>query len=309
MAKYIEGYCDPQMPPPYRFQDVRIQSFPVLADRTKVQDVVDRFLGPSTDSLEVLQGAEGTPAAASTVVYVMVLDYGRMSCIDPPQSLWGYVTQREIYPGILMVSLDPPNLVLFAPYIFVDNPWSVICGNMVLGYPKQLASFQMGSGAGDPYPIEVDTLVFPQFSPNTPLQPRPIARIAKAANAPPPPDGKPSSPFGDLDLLFGPGGMLPVDPSVLGVLDSNALSYQVMQLKQVRSGQDPDQACYRSIVSGTVTIESIAGGALLPSATIQLGAYASSDIGQALGLSFASPLPFELTCNFTLGNVQEQIWD
>jgi hypothetical protein len=308
MARYIEGYCDQQMPPPYRFQDVTIWGFPVLADLRKVQETVDRFLGSAGDSLEVLQGAAGTPAAGATIVYVLLLDYGKMSCIDPPESTWGYTSQKELYTGIVLVRLLPPEVVLFVPYIFVDNPWSMISGNMVVGYPKQQASFQMGAGPAAPYPVRVDSLVFPRYSPGTPLQSRPVAEIVQAAQIAP--GGGPAvSPFGDLAGLFGQDGVLPVDAAMLAALQSGALSYRIMQLKQVRSAQKPDEACYRAIVSGKVTIESILPGAgLLPAAKVHFGSYASSDIGQALGLGTDSALPFRLRCNFTLGDVQERTW-
>jgi hypothetical protein len=310
MPSYIEGYCEPQMPPPYEFKNVRIWCFPLLADLALVQAVVDKYL-KSQSGLELdfspIQGTTVT-TQGMTLVYLTILDYGHMACLGPGLK-WGPMTQKELYFGIWLVHQN--DLYLFTPYIFVDNPWSLVCGNTVIGYPKQMAWFQMPPGAG--YPIRVDAPVFTSKSPSTPLTWQRLVNVQALAGAGPPAAQVQDQlwPFGDVDALFGQGGVLPVDDTTFSFFaDNRARHYRTIQLKQFRLASSSTEACYRSRVTSRATLDQVHDGGLLPPAAVDLASYASVPISQTLGLASQGgrlrPLvPFWLRCSFKLTDVTE----
>lgn len=346
MASYIEGYCDPQMPPPYKFEGVRIWSFPLLASYPKVQALVDRYLRPSDSQNAdvsfdpVLRGSGNH--AVSSLVYMMVIDYGRMACATPPGSLQGYFKQKEYLFGIPVLGHfgGKAQIAFFCPYIFVDCDWSMICGNTVLGYPKQPAWFSLPA-QGD-YPILIDAPVMVKYSPETQQSWQRLADIRQGSrleqgmvnlvndvgemighvfkdaveDAAGDLAGDLSRhwPFGPIERLFGEGGAFPLEDDLRGQFHSQSqmMSYDIVQLKQFRNAQFPDQACYRSLLTCTSALTKISSFRLLGEPAIRLPSYASLDIAGSLGL-FASPngvirplMPYMIECDFSFVNAKEQ---
>ena len=324
MAQYINGYSNPQMPPPFRFQGVRIWNFPVRAQADVVQALVNKFLPPAAVqkatgySFKVLRGVgmfEDT-----TILYMMVLDYSQMACVGSVPASWGYLAQKEFYFGVPLVRSgggEEEDIVLFTPYIFVDNSWSLICGNTVLGYPKQLAWFLMSPDSDNPYPIQITTSVFTHYSPATPQTWQRFVDIeAFHLFGTAPPNSQALWPFGDIDSLYGPKGDLPLDEETfnlfLGFKLKTKMSYDIVQLKQFRNAQSPDLASYQAIVTSTVELENFRFGDMLPPAVVNLTSYASLPLRQDLGLlPVSGPVipayPYWLECSFLLKNPIEQV--
>jgi len=315
MAKFIEGYCNQQMPPPYEFQDVRIWDFPILAQADAVAAIVSKFL-PAKPILEstgasfqILRGVG--PFWNSTMIYLMVLDYGAMSCVGTTD----YLPQKELYFAIPLVRSKkgiPVDIVLFTPYIFVDNPWSMICGNTVLGFPKQLAWFLMSGDDRDPYPIQVTTSVFAKkgvcvqtWQSFVVIKDTGLLQAAEQSC-------EKLWPFGDIGLLFGENGVLPLADETLELfnqlVNAEALSYDIVQLKQLRNAQKPAEASYQALVTSTVHLQQYRFGSLLPSAAVSVPAYPSLAISQDLGIPENGTVlfPVWLRCSFEISNSIEQ---
>lgn len=308
MPPYIPGYCDPQMSPPYHFKGVSIWVFPLVARYGALKGVVDRYLNVApSGSVDFKFKPLGNPLLNSSLVYMMVLHYDRMLC---PQ---GFMIQNEFYFAIPFVRLKeglPVDFGLFTPYIFVDNPWSMICGNMVAGFPKQMAWFRMPREGVDPYPIEIDALVFTKFSPDTPLTWQRVLNVhssllgflqEEAAEAA-------SWPFGDVDSLFGPQGRVPIESALLEPLREFAANgvYSIAQLQQIRDAVQSDTACYQAVISFKVGLDSAPAFRPLPAAAIDLPAYPSLRIGKELGLLYdlngklLPILPYRVDCDFSI---------
>lgn len=341
MARFIEGYCDQQLPPPYAFQGVRAWSFPLLAEFEKIQNVVTKYLGDTANGLggvsfDPLRGS-GDANGLRSLVYMMVLDYKRMACINPPDCDAGYYTQKELLFGIPVIRRlqgQLPSIALFCPYIFVDNGGSMVCGNTVLGYPKQPAWFQVQPPGGN-YPIRIDAPVMAGVGAETrqtwqrlvfvPPAGRMADDVSKIQNdmvsmaedvaeaaMDAGEDLEPSWPFGPVEHLLGEGGPFSLPQEHLDLFRKRPeISYQILQLKQIRSAENPSEACYRSLLTCTSKLKTLRSFGLLPEVLIDLTAYPSLDIAGALGLlpgnGKVRPLfPYRMECDFEFVDAREQ---
>jgi hypothetical protein len=315
MPPYLPGYSDLQFPPPYSFKGVTIWSFPLAADIQKLTGIVDLYL-----NLDPSGTVRFRPLAP--LVYMMVLHYDRMIPEAPPFKDWGYLTQNEFYFAIPIVRLEnglPVDAGLFTPYIFVDNPWSMICGNTVLGFPKQMAWFLLPPGL-KAYPIQIDAPVFVTKSPDTPLTWQRLATIQSGGfgglleetgdlltDAGEILEGEASLwPFGHIEKLFGAGG-LALEGETLDLLRNirdNKL-YSLVQLKQIHNAVGIADSCYTAIVNLSVGLSSVPLSLLLPPASIDLKSYATATYGEDLGLRYTNGrlipiMPYRTRCDFSI---------
>jgi hypothetical protein len=209
---------------------------------------------------------------------------------------------------------DVDDIALFIPYIFVDNPWSMTCGNTVIGYPKQLAWFQIGGPLENPYPIKIDTSVFVKYSPNTPQTWQLLTQIQNPGLLAPldvPKSATQAWPFGDLDRIFGPGGDFPLDGKILDLFKAEPGTYGAVQLKQFRNAVNITEASYQALVSCKVYVAPGGSFGPLPNASIEIPAYDSLNIASELGLisadgsTFQPIIPFWMSCDFNCQDFQE----
>ncbi|HKH46433.1 MAG TPA: hypothetical protein VKM72_17365 [Thermoanaerobaculia bacterium] len=340
MDDFIEGYCDQQLPPPYTFQGVRVWSFPLLAGFDKVQSVVKKYLEPEDSQSPVLynliQGSAET-SGRRTFVYMMVLDYRKMACKSYPESEMGSYAQKELLFGIPVVqkTQDGPRISLFCPYIFVDNGGSMVCGNTVLGYPKQPAWFQVPPQGGRSYPIQIDAPVMAREGPGAQqtwqrlVHVRAVNRlfgdpVKLAGEAIAVAEGMAEAvmdaeedlertwPFGPIERLLGQRGPLPVPQEIRALFrERPEISYGILQLKQIRSAEDPTKACYRSLLSCTSKLIKLRSFGMLPDAVIELASYPSLDIAEALGLESHNGkvrpwFPYRMQCDFDFIDARER---
>lgn len=313
---FLPGYSDPQMPPPYEFSGVNIRSFPLRARRDAVQRVIDTYLNVAPPgSVDFEFRTVGSPGAPLAHLYMMVLHYDRMVSLVPHYHEMGYLTQHELYfalPVVRWVNGSPAEVGLFTPYIFVDNTWSLVCGNTVVGYPKQMAWFRMPASVTTPYPIQADAPVFPRYSPDTLLSWHRLVEVSSLVGD----IGERSGslwPFGDVEALFVRDVEVPVEKAVLDLLKGAAgVSYKVYQLKQIRDSEGFAFACYQGILSFTAELATspVATWGPLPPAVIDLKRYESLPIGEKLGLVYGadgrlySVFPYWIRCGFSVKDSQ-----
>lgn len=322
MPPYLPGYSDVQFPPPYSFQGVTIWSFPLAADLGNLTGIVDRYL-----NIDPSGTVRFRPLAP--MVYMMVLHYDRMIPEAPPFKDWGYLIQNEFYFTIPIVRLGqngmPVDAGVFTPYIFVDNPWSMVCGNTVLGFPKQMAWFLLPQSPRQ-YPIQIDAPVFVEKSADTPLTWQRLVTIESAfsrsllggTEALLQEAGEAVEevletdeslwPFGPLENLFRGDNALPLEEETLNLLRNvrdNKL-YSIVQLKQIRDAAGMDQSCYTAIVNLSVGLSSLPRSFLLPPARIDLRSYATATYGKDLGLRYTNDgklvpiMPYRVRCDFNI---------
>lgn len=127
--------------PPFDFDGVTARVFPLRADPVNLQSLCDNYL--NTVPPEVAVFKPGLP-----VVFLIILNYGRMS---QQASNSGWVSQDEVG---FCVPVQQYRMVdgkmryvdwsVFFPFIFVNQPSSLIEGRQVYGWRKQLAWFEPG---------------------------------------------------------------------------------------------------------------------------------------------------------------------
>jgi hypothetical protein len=131
--------------PPFSFDGVTSRVFPLRAHTHALQRVCDLYLNLFPEEIYF------RPAAP--YVLLTLLNYGQMSYATETAAHYGWVSQNEVYFGI---PLDwgrlegppgqrrwkPLGAGVVAPFIFVDQPWSVQVGREVYGWPKEPAAFK-----------------------------------------------------------------------------------------------------------------------------------------------------------------------
>lgn len=308
MPSFIEWPGDQQGPPPYVFGDVDVFTFPTLGKRDAIEAFIDQMLNNVLEGSPVEYRAWG--GGEKAVAFVAVLEYARMQCVD-----WldrGYVSQNEL--AFLLPVERFRNGVwagwaLYAPYIFVDNPWSVVTGNTVIGYPKASADFLIGTAEEEPYPIDITALAFESYDPNAPARSEQLLGVEQESDA-----------VGDLEDwlwpflpftgLFGPNGEMPLEEEVyarilesLDPFDAPALGYDVVQMRQIRDPVDPKQATTQAVYEFPVEATLWRGGGLLKEARVTIKDTASWPVAASLGLSpsFVCRLPYWQRLDFRMG--------
>jgi hypothetical protein len=306
MPHFIEQHGDPQIPPPYNFPNVTIHSFRLMATLGALTELCNARLNIGKGEK---RGFEYRPILP--FVDLEVLHYSRMVSANPRFN-WGWLTQRECYFRLLVGRYDhtadgplPAEAVVFIPYIFVDNAWSVISGREVVGFPKVMASIGTPNSEtveeGRPYPIRVVTDVFEQYSAKSTQCGCPIVEI----------DNSQAGPYIDevpKDTIWPWGVFNPnnIDPALLPFLRDRS-RFSSVQLKQFRDAEQSELACYQALTHADVSIDRIELLKTLPAAEISVPRYDSLRIGQDLGLEGETVQPlwqYTVNCDLKYGKVR-----
>lgn len=301
MAAYIQRDSDPEIPPPYSFPGVTIQSFRLRSNISQQQSLCDRYLniGPLD--------ARGFYYQA--VVPFVDLDYVNYPMMISGNASTGFMTQNELYFRIYLVKfvsvldsifLPVPAIIGFLPYIYVDNVWSLIAGREVSGFPKLLASFQFPAAQPNPplkaYPIQASTLAFETLGPG--VQPQVVNFITIAANQAAVPNRNVWA-LADQDLV----GLNPaVAEAFTSFLATDPGLLRTVQLKEFRDPDSPMDASYQAIVEGQFSATNFQ--LLNPApAQININSYVTLSIAANLGLNPMMPLlpisQYAGTCDLT----------
>ena len=273
---------DPQVPPPYRFRSVTISGYRLQANSGRLHKLCDEYLNhPFPD-----RPYKYVPATRS--VFIEHLHYGAMSSLDPPPGVSSNdkETQRELVLRVLVARVDEDGLPglgtdprVFCPFICVDSGWSLVSGREVLGYPKLRGVFNPQSVA-----VEGKEII-----------------IASRPFAAPPPGLLIDAPgwlWGPLDLQ---SPSLHPDSFLSAWLSGNTRGYGTVQLKQIRSAENPGLCRDQELIWGEYTLHGLE--ITLPSVPVELEL--DSRLADSLGLSSAFHLIapgswYHVNCGFDL---------
>jgi hypothetical protein len=302
MADFVEQGGDPEIPPPYRFPGVSITSFRLKADLTILQALCDRFLNIGTLAARGFEFRAIIPYVDMEILY-----YPRM---EAPCSGKGYTSQREIYFRLFALKyqivgdllIPTTELACFFPFIFVDNSWSMLAGREVIGFPKTLAAFDLPKSG--PYPINVKTQVFKQYSANTPLSWETFVTVKAATGT----SAAARVPAG----LWPWGELVGINPLLQSMLEQSGVLQQRMfstvHFKQFRDAEQATKASYQALVQGSFDVTSASNMAPMPPAEIVIADYVSLPIIRALGLPGPNLTPlwqYSLQCDMEFGNTRD----
>lgn len=292
MISYIQRFDDPAIPPPYKFTDVTIMSFQLPAKLANLQKLCDDLL-----NIGSLADRGFEYRAFTDFVDLEIVNYPEMIFDKAPYSGWGFATQQELYfrfyvwrfdlfDGLLFPSLFPQ---LFFPYIYVDNPWSMVSGRNVIGFPKAMAQFKPTQMLGvSPLQITASTMAMEIHSPTTKLKLHPIVEINtdQTAIAPALPGNGAWPWFGlaSATSIFDPY-IKQQSQTFLAKLPS---LFSTVQLKQFRDFST--DACFQAVVETPFEPSNVGLLKPLPPVSVTVHSYASLDIPGDLGFPSGQPL-------------------
>jgi len=292
---------DPQLPAPYRFDNVGSRLFPLLADRNRLQLVCDHFL----NNIAIANNLPFRINPIQSLVLMEILSYPKMYSAGPGHDQFGYSTQNEFLFAIPVAYWNysaipfPTAVGLFIPFLCVDNDWSLIAGRVIAGFPKVYGNFDLPKQFSSIYPSKIEARILDPFDPNTESKLDTVleisARNQQRATIVPPisslDDLEPRQiwPYGPLDTLYGENavrhGLMPVSDEIYQLLlESAGAQTSNYSLKQFRNGEDPGKADYQSIVESRMTLSNFSQSGVYTNTEIKLHNYASLNIAESLGL-------------------------
>jgi hypothetical protein len=137
---FDEFYGGAPLAPPYTLKGVTVLGFAMKADRAKLEKLVDATLNAKT-----CHGGD-VYLPASDVVMVEWLHYEEMRADkdkdkDKDKSLCAVSQDEFLVRFNVKTDERSPSTRSFVPYIFVDEPWSIVSGREVVGFPKMPGVF------------------------------------------------------------------------------------------------------------------------------------------------------------------------
>jgi hypothetical protein len=246
------GHGGIELSQPFTFTDVTAYGFVVDASQSAMQALTDELLGPAT------QGKVKYTVVSSAAL-VTFFDAAR--CLSDPDVV-GFLPSREC--GFWAPLLEtwpggefPDRLVLWSPYVFINNDVGLASGREIWGWPKALATIVVATDAPQaPAQFTATPTIIRTFGANQPAEKALLVTVAGTRPIGAIPSGAAgllqvaSELFGDLAALF-----------VAAFLIKPGLP--VIALKQFRDSADSTRACFQAIVNSPCRLTTIRGGSLL----------------------------------------------
>jgi hypothetical protein len=215
-------------------------------------------------------------------------------CPERDFGFWVPVTAGRVEDGRYV----PERILMYTPYLWVDNGIAMTGGRCVYGFPKQLGRLTMPKTHSDPATFSIDCMVIPKYGPDAECVEQPIIEIAKRGGGL----------FEELKHLWSSGehvfgaigevvrklvsgGPLPhITPElVLKMLSEAGREVPMVFLKQFPDIGDARMACYQAIVEAPISIQSrVVGGWLTGEYRVTIHSYESHGIVERLGLKTIS---------------------
>lgn len=285
--------------PPASFDGVTARVFPLKANMARLQKFCDDYLNKDVPrTISFFQ-------PAIPYVFLGALNYGRMSA---EFANLGWMSQREV--GFIIPlewrqdqdgRLAFRDWTLVAPFIFVDDSWSLTTGREVYGWPKIKAWLTpeidnwMRSPLLQDSVMTLSTMVFPELYEGERQEPRVLVEIERQ----PSPSFSlfPPDPWNSLNPLVSvPQALLNLASAMgtaaeilLGLPSSGyvqdrdlqslkemlgkllqyvspsapALSSNNITLKQFRDAEEPLYICYQALVNSRISLRRLNKGGLL----------------------------------------------
>jgi hypothetical protein len=210
----------------------------------------------------------------------------KLYSLDPEYRKRGWMKEYNFCLTILTAATTRgPNpkverLAYYMPYLFVDNQFSLATGREVIGFHKNIGSFEMPEDEGPWDHFGLSTFGMKKFSPETEAKNQPLMSLDRDAGA----AESGAAPVAiELDALFheianriaGKGGdkasheAQPKAHIGLGLI-VNILKHlanhdsPLVFLKQFRDVEDSSNACYQAINEMNTKIENFKGAGILP---------------------------------------------
>ena len=265
MQTYIDRGGELVYEPPFLAEGVEYYGFILDADKSKLQDVCDRYLnGPIQASRRFVP--------VGNFVLLACCNLASLRSITPPYNNFGRFVELEVAFWVMTIDTEKKRLFWFLPYIFVDNTYAMAMGRELYGFPKSMGTISIPPSPEEAAELWLDTLVVKKYPP---LAKGEITRLVQVRRAP------------TGDVYKGPTGIWhgleDMVKDIVSFLDNQLNLFEDIRLlirsmddllhlripmlfiKQIRDVVQPKQAAYQAIVETTPFSSQIHEGRILAS--------------------------------------------
>lgn len=242
-------YIDPALKvfgrPPYIGENALLQGGWIESSQGAIQSYLDR-------SINRVAPSHFRAKAVLSSLLMTSLFVEKMRSGHPLGRVWGYVPEADISIWALAYAgpIGQPSewALYWVPiYMFVDDPAAVAGGREIFGFPKMFGAIERtGSDASD-YGLSVSVTAFRQFGQDVPAEHVEILKI----------DAEPlGSNDAEIDDVMSDIEDEPDDASLqsmMGSLSPPQVDFPILQIKQMPSVENADDAAYQAIVSVKMT--------------------------------------------------------
>ncbi len=179
LPQYIEFGANPRYQPPFLVQGCRMYNFVLEADYDRLQALFSQCLNTPAGG-----AVDFWPVGLPGLSYVM-LNFVDMQRESSREANLGWVTEKECAIWMLGWDLQNRRFSWFIPYIFVDSDAALIVGRQEYGFPKRLGWFTFPPKDEKPEAFSLETLVIPQYDPNTQAVRKPLVEIRQTGEGKP----------------------------------------------------------------------------------------------------------------------------
>jgi hypothetical protein len=306
MQTYIDRGGELVYQPPFLAEGVEYYGFILDANKSKLQEVCDRYLNAPFGGVRRFVPAGG-------FVLLACCTLSSLRSITPPHSNFGRFVEREVAFWVLVIDKVKKRLYWFLPYIFVDNTYAMAMGRELYGFPKSMGTITIPPSPEQAAELSLETLAVKKYPP---LSKAGILRLVQVRKAP------------ASDVYSGPTGtwhdlgdlvreMVTFLDDELDLFDDIRLFIRSMNdllhlripmlfLKQIRDVVHPLKAAYQAIVETTAFSTRVHEGRILGSnydvIIEQCDSHPiCSDFGMAPTGALRSKLNFYVKFDFEIG--------
>ena len=251
MQAYIDRGGELVYAPPFVAEGVEYYGFILDADKSKLQQLCDRYLNAPIGGVRRFVPAGG-------FVLLACCNLASLRSITPPYSNFGRFVEREIAFWVLTIDKTKKRLYWFIPYIFVDNTYAMAMGRELYGFPKSIGTMGLPPSPDQAAELWLETLVVKKYPP---LAKGEVVRLVQVRRAPA--DDVYSGPVGSWqdigDFVRATVEFLDNELNLFedirlflnSMEDLLRLRIPMLFLKQIRDVVHPLQAAYQAIVETT----------------------------------------------------------
>jgi len=303
---YIYRGGSMMMHPPFEQQDSLLFGFFVKGDMAKLQALCDQQLNA------VAQGKYRFEPLMNYVLLTFTLINKDYSLYPEDQAKgWGREYDTSFWVPVGQYAWQNGKKVLekihwIMPYIWVDQPMTILNGREIFGYPKYLGAFQMPDCPAQANFFSLDVNAFKTYSPDTECATHRLLDVKRTCGTEPLSNDAHWKDFagfakGVFEAMCKVGDFMLTSPELDAQLLQDLLSPQLPQLflKQFPDGSGT-KAVYQALTTSAAKINGFHGAApLLADYEFTLQAYASEPIAQDLGVQLgAQDVAFAFWVNF-----------
>lgn len=261
---YVQSFASQQIPPPYHFPGVTVNTFIWPVSPVAIQKYCDRYfnLGKADERGFAYNAIPNWPYATLLIIdYPVMVATGGWDNVKLADR--GYTSQTEVFVALpLLRTGTRAETMLFKsavewalPFIIVENPMSAVCGREMLGLEKLLARIKLGeSYEPDSFSAAISLPGWLTDKPGELQAIHPFLEVTTGAAAPTVRGHPPQDSLWTLfssrtagDVIGAMSGLSDyIEDISAGLLPT---SMQTVSLKQIRDAAEPQKAVYQALVS------------------------------------------------------------